>query len=140
MDPCKLKFIQEKMRAHLQKCLISGACEEEALDCSSMEWFCKNCVSTASYLLNLYSRRLCILQHCIGVGTGGAGGAIAPPLFLGLVAWFTKAFILSTTNTKDALILMLTTHKTFNLTTIFCSFLPSSPRLISSSATKLMSS
>ena len=47
------------------KCLISGACEEEALDCSSMEWFCKNCVSTASYLLNLYSRRLCILQHCI---------------------------------------------------------------------------
>ena len=65
VDPCKLKFIQGKMRAHLQKCLISGACEEEVLDCSSMEWFCKNCVSTASYLLNLYSRRLCILQHCI---------------------------------------------------------------------------
>ena len=58
----------------------------------------------------------------IGVGTGGAGGAIAPPLFLRLVAGFAKAYILSTTNAMDALILMLTTHKTSNLTTILLVF------------------
>ena len=73
--------------------------------------------------------------NSIGVGTGGAGGAIAPPLFPRQVAGFAKACIVSITD-QDALIFMLPTHNTCNLTTILLAFtfVSDSARPISSSA------